>query len=215
MNIVILGPQGSGKGTQAELLAQKFGLFHMESGQMLREMTKTNKRIADMINNGVLVPDEEALGYIEDHLLVHNKSFDNIIFDGYPRTASQYTLLKNWAQGKGHPIIKVLVLSIPEEETIKRLSARRTCEKCGRVYNLITNPPANEDICGECGGKLIQREDDKPETIQKRLAIYHERTMPVIEEAKKDGILAEVDGLRPIQVIFEDLEKIMEGVQNA
>lgn len=214
MNIVILGPQGSGKGTQAELLAQKFGLFHMESGQMLREMTKTNKRIADMINNGVLVPDEEALGYIETHLQEHNKNFDNIIFDGYPRTVSQYTLLKNWAQGKGHPLVKLLVLSIPEEETIKRLSARRTCEKCGRVYNLITNPPKNEGVC-ECGGALVQREDDKPATIQKRLAIYHERTMPIIEEARKDAILAEVDGLRPIQKIFEDLVKIMEGLKNA
>lgn len=203
MNLVILGAQGSGKGTQAQLLAEKFNLFHMESGDMLREMSKTDERIKDMINNGVIVPDEETLGYIENHLNVHHGSFDNIIFDGYPRTVDQYHLLKDWAEKKGHPIEKVLLLKISEDESVKRLSARRTCEKCGRVYNLITNPPKS-DRC-ECGGNLFQRDDDKPDTIKKRLSIYHNNTMPMIEVIKKDGILFETNGERSIEEIFADL----------
>lgn len=203
MNLVILGAQGSGKGTQAQLLAEKFNLFHMESGDMLREMAKTDDRIKDMINNGVIVPDEETLEYIENHLNLHHRSFDNIIFDGYPRTVDQYHLLKDWAIKKGHPIEKVLLLRISEDESVKRLSARRTCEKCGRVYNLITNPPKS-DRC-ECGGNLVQRDDDKPDTIKKRLSIYHNNTMPMIEVIKKDGILFETNGERSIQEIFADL----------
>lgn len=208
MNIVILGPQGSGKGTQAKLLADKLGFFHMESGRMLREVAEKDERIKRMLTRGEIVPDQETLNYMEGYLAKNNLSASGVIFDGYPRNINQYKLLRRWLVSRKSTLDKVIYLAIDESTSIKRLSARRTCVKCGRIYNLITNPPPSSDSC-ECGGDLIQREDDKPEVIRKRLAIFKKDTMPILDQAESDGLLIKIDGERSIEVIFKDiLEKL-------
>lgn len=210
MNILILGPQGSGKGTQAELLSQRFGFIHMESGRFLREIAKTNKRIDEIMMRGDLVPTDETIELIEAHLASRNAFARGVIFDGFPRDREQYFALKEWLSTKGQKPDIALVITITEDETIRRLSARRTCEKCGRVYNIITNPPQNEGVCEDCGGNLVQRKDDEPETIKRRLLTYHARTQPMLEAIRTDGILYEFDGERPIEEIQKDLVKVIE-----
>lgn len=206
MNLIILGPQGSGKGTQAKLIAKKLNLFYFESGDFLRDLAKTDSRINEIINKkGVLLPDQEIFSYVSKYLEKNDPDFKNFILDGYPRSVKQYQYLKDWLQEKGSVIDKAILLNISEKESLKRLSARRICEDCGNLYNLITNPPP-KGVC-ECGGKLIQREDDQPDAIKKRLAEYQKQTMPVIDQFRKEGILLEIDGERPIETIFQDILK--------
>lgn len=206
MNLIILGPQGSGKGTQAKLIAKRLTLFYFEIGDYLRELAETDSRIDEIVNKkGVLLPDEEIFSYVSKYLAKNDSDLKNFIFDGYPRSVKQYQLLKDWLQEKGSVIDKVILLNISEEESLKRLSARRICEDCGNLYNLITKPPP-KGVC-ECGGKLIQREDDQPDAIKKRLAEYQKQTMPVIDQFRKEGILLEIDGERPIKTIHDDILK--------
>jgi adenylate kinase len=210
MNLIILGPQASGKGTQADLLTKELGLFHLESGELLRELAKTNKKIYEYQNvKGELVPDEETLGYIAKHLDEKDAFNKGVIFDGYPRSVRQYNLLKDWLNSKKQKINKAIFVNVSEDTTVERLSARRVCEKCKTVYNLITNPPPLPSRC-ECGGGLVQRDDDRPETIRKRLKVYKELTKPLIDVLRKEGNVIEVNGERDIDVIFTDILKKLE-----
>jgi len=209
MNIIIIGPQGSGKGTQAELIAEHYDLLHIESGEILRDLAKSNKRIDKMVDSGAIVPDKETLKYISNYINERKWGYDNIIFDGYPRKRSQYKLLTSWLEKKGMQIDLVIYLEIDDKEAVRRLSARRVCEKCGEVYNLITKPPKNKLKC-RCGGKLIQRDDDEPRIIQKRLGTFHKRTEPILKLIKKDGTLFKVDGERPIEVIFDEIVSVVD-----
>ncbi len=205
MNIIILGPQGSGKGTQARLLAQKFKLFYLESGEFLREIAKTNKEVDEIINvRGKLLPDEEVFSLIKNYLETKVPGRDGILFDGYPRSITQYELLKEWLMEKGQKVNKVFFLDISEQESIRRLSARRVCDRDGKVWNLITNPPPVPNKCS-CGGNLIQRPDDKPEIIKERLAQYREITEPLVAILEKENLLTKINGERPIEIIFADL----------
>lgn len=206
MNLIILGPQGSGKGTQAKLIAKRLTLFYFEIGDYLRELAETDSRIDEIVNKkGVLLPDEEIFSYVSKYLAKNDSDLKNFILDGYPRSVKQYQLLKDWLQEKGSVIDKAIFLNISEEESLKRLSARRICEDCGNLYDLITNT-SPKGVC-ECGGKLIQREDDQLDTIKKRLAEYQKQTMPVIDQFRKEGILLEIDGERPIETIYDDILK--------
>jgi len=210
MNIIILGPQASGKGTQAKLLSEKLGLFFFESGDFWREKAKSDPRIDEMINKkGELVPDTEVIASTRQYLKEKSPSLNNLLLDGYPRSLKQYQLLVDWLKGEGKKIDLAILLKISDQEAVRRLSARVVCEKCGTVYNLITNPPPGGKC--QCGGNLTQRPDDRPEAIEKRLQIYHATTAPLIEVFKKDGILVEVDGERPIETISDDLLKIVAG----
>lgn len=208
MNLAILGPQGSGKGTQAEKLAQKYGLLHIETGKILREWAKSDHplagKIREMMNSGQLVADD-ILGQVITEHITQEGIKEGIIFDGTPRNLIQYELIDKLLAGFGTKLNKVILLKISVEESIKRMSNRRICPNCGEVYNLISNLPKIEGKCDFCQSILVQREDDKPEIIVKRQAKFNEMTTPVVNKARGEGILEEIDGERPIEIIFEDI----------
>lgn len=209
MNILLLGPQGSGKGTQARLLTEKFNFFYFESGAYLRKIAEKDEWIRKLLSEGKLVPDREMTSYLTAFLDQKNL-YDDIIFDGFPRTLPQYEFLKKWLKEKKVSLDLVLVLKINEKETIRRLSARRLDPVAGKIYNLITDkPPTDVKI-----DKLVQREDDKPEAIEKRLKLYREQTEPLISELQKDSKVVEINGERPINEISGDLEKIVRDFKN-
>ena len=202
MNILFLGPQGSGKGTQARLLAEKHGFFYFDNGSFLRGLAEKNEVVKKTLNEGKLVPVQEMVSYIEA-FFDEKEMWDDIIFDGFPRTVEQYEFFKNWLKEKSVKLDLAFVLNLSEESTVKRLEARRMDPVSGKIYNLVTDkPPKDVDT-----NKLVQRADDKPEAIKKRLAIYREMTMPLIEELKKDVKVVEIDGEQSINKIEERIEK--------
>jgi len=208
MNILILGPQASGKGTQAKAISEKLGLLHVESGELLRQKAKTDEKLRQILNSGALAPNEETVRIVDEFIKSGGRGYDNLMFDGFPRTADQYGLLKSWLQKNGASLNKVIYLEVRDSVSEERISSRRTCKVCGNVYNLVTNPPKNGDRC-DCGGELIQREDDLPETVKKRLGIFHTQTEPILKLAQEDGILIKIDGEKSIaEVTSEILEKI-------
>lgn len=206
MNIILFGPQGSGKGTQARLLCEKFGFAYFESGAYLRKLAETHPEMKAVMDSGKLVPDEEFTSYLTAYL-DQESLYDDIIFDGFPRTVDQYNFLKKWLIQKQVSINLAIVLEISEEETLKRLSSRRQDPVTGRIYNLITDlPPQEVDI-----KTLVQRDDDKPEAIKKRLELYHSRTELLINEIQKDAKVVRVNGEREIDEIQKDLVGIVEA----
>ena len=208
MNVILLGPQGSGKGTQAELLVQKYGLNYVEMGKILRSIAESDNTYAgivkETIDKGELVPDEYVRLIAWDHINKQDKE-KGFWFDGYPRSLEQFEYLEDMLRKFGKKIDWVIYLYISPEESIRRLSARRICEKCGEIFNLVTNPPKNPEICDKCGGKLTQREDDQPGAIKRRLELFNERTKPILEKARQENILMEVNGERPIEQIHEEI----------
>lgn len=204
MILIIIGPPGSGKGTQANVLIERFNLYHFETGKFSRELTQINSRIKKIVEKGELIPEDEMTRYVKESLEENESVLENILFDGYPRFPTQYEDLKTWLGTKNSKIDKVIYLNVSDQEVIRRLSARRICEKCGEVYNLVTNPPKGEN-CDKCKGPLIQRDDDKPDVIRTRLANFHVNTDPMMQLMENDGILIRIDGERPIEVISRDL----------
>jgi len=205
MNILIIGPQGSGKGTQARILVEKFNLYYFESGAYLRKMAETHPELKKLLSEGKLVPDKEFTSYLAAYLDNQNL-YDNILFDGFPRTLSQYEFFKNWLKDKEVSLDLTIVLQISEEETLRRLTARRQDPASGKIYNLVTEPPPTDIDTS----KLIQRDDDKPDAIKKRLELFKEQTEPLITRLKDESEVIEVDGERPVKVIADDLVKLVE-----
>lgn len=206
MNIILFGPQGSGKGTQARLLCDKYGFFYFESGAYLRKLAEKFSNIRKIMNQGKLVPDKEFTSYLTAYL-DEQSLYDDILFDGFPRTLDQFMFLKDWLEDKSVSIDLIVVINIRPDETIRRLSARRMDPKTGEIYNLLTDkPPAGIDETN-----LVQREDDQPEAIKKRLAWYQEKVIPLIEHLKGVTTVVELDGERPIEEIQSDIVKSIES----
>lgn len=209
MNIIIQGPQASGKGTQARLLAEKFGMLHFEMGKILRSIANSDNLHAEVVkktlNSGGLVPDEYVRLIAWDFVSKHHKQ--GIVFEGYPRSLAQYEHLQDMLRKFNKKIDYLISINIPEEESIRRMSDRRTCLRCGRVYSISVD--GQMEKC-ECGGELVLREDDKPEAIKHRLEIYHTQTRPVWEKAKQEGIAFEVDGRPPISEVHESILKCIK-----
>ena len=209
MNIILFGPQGSGKGTQARLLCEKFGFFYFESGAYLRRLGEEHPEIKAIMDAGKLVPDEEFTSYLTAYLDEQNL-YDEILFDGFPRTLEQFNFLKNWLDDQKVSIDLGIVIQISEEETIKRLSSRRMDPETGKIYNLITDkPPADVDV-----DKLVQRDDDHPDAIMKRLGWYKDRVIPLIEHLKSVTKVIEIDGERSVDEIQKDIVDVIESLKN-
>ena len=212
MNIILLGPPGAGKGTQAKKIQEHYKFPHISTGDILRENINNNTSLGlkakSYMSRGELVPDELLITIIKDRLA--KKDCQNgFMLDGYPRTIPQADALQMILTESGEMIDAVLNISVDDEELINRLSGRRMC-KCGASYHILFNPPAQADVCNLCEGKLYQREDDKPETIRNRLNVYKKQTQPLINYYANKKILKTIDGSKDIQQIFEEIKKVLD-----
>ena len=212
MNLIFLGPPGSGKGTQAKLLSERLGMLHLSTGDILREAvregTPLGREAKRYMDEGKLVPDEVVIGIVKEWLL--SKGVERgVIFDGFPRTVAQAEALDRMMKELGQKIDWVIDIDVSEAEVLKRLSGRRTCKNCGAMYHLIFNPPKVDGRCDKCGGELYQRDDDKEETIKSRLKVYKEQTEPLKEYYKKLGIVKGIVGEGGIEEIQK---KILEAI---
>jgi adenylate kinase len=212
--IVLLGPPGAGKGTQAEIISEEFGLIHVSSGDLFRENIKKSTELGKLaqgfITRGELVPDDVTISMVKARL----EQPDNIhgaLLDGFPRTAAQAKALSEMLAGLNEKIESVPYISVPENILIDRLSGRWTCRSGGHVYHSLFNPPKDAGICDADGSELYQRDDDKPETVSNRIQVFTRQTEPLIDYYRKQGLLVEIDGTQPIENVTRDLMKAVEG----
>lgn len=208
MKIILLGPPGSGKGTQADLIARQYKLPHISTGDLFRENikkeTELGKKANEFIRKGNLVPDDITVGMLKKRLEKADckKGF---ILDGFPRTISQATALDKM----GLKVDFVLNITSSDKVIIRRLSGRRTCKKCGAIFHVENKPPKHGGICDECSFPLYQREDDQEKTIKNRLIVYKKQTEPLIKYYSKKGIIKNINGEQEIKRIFEDVKKVL------
>jgi adenylate kinase len=198
-NLVLLGPPGAGKGTQAERLVKDFELPYYATGNILREAveqgTELGRKAKEYMDAGELVPDDLITGVIAERL-DSGEADNGFLLDGFPRTIGQAEMLEDALDKRGRRLTAALLIDAPDEEVVRRLSGRRTCAKNGHVYHVDFDPPKNEGVCDQDGSRLVQRDDDKPETVQKRLGVYHEQTEPLIQWYEERGLLRRFDGTR-------------------
>ena len=211
MNLVLLGPPGSGKGTQAERIAEEFNLKVFSTGNILRQLAKEEtplgRKIKEILRRGELVPEEIMAEILADFLAKEKR--EGILFDGYPRNLEQAKILTSCLEKLGG-VSLAIYLKVRSGVVVQRLGSRRICPNCGAVYNLETKPPKRENVCDSCGSRLVQREDEKPAAIRKRLAVFERETLPVLEFFKKEGNLVTIDGEGSIEEVYEEIKKKIE-----
>jgi adenylate kinase len=212
LNLILLGPPGSGKGTQGEKLQEDHHLPYYATGDILRaavkEGTEVGKQAKEYMDRGDLVPDEVIIGVIGERVQ-SEEAADGFILDGFPRTVPQAEALDEEMNDLGRDITAVILIDVSEEEIIRRLSGRRTCEAEGHVFHVEFNPPKQEGVCDVDGSKLVARDDDKPEVIRNRLEQYESKTKPLVDYYEKKGILQKVDGARPPDEVEERIHAVI------
>ena len=211
MRLIFLGAPGVGKGTQAEHLAAKFGYPKISTGDLLREAVRNKTELGlqakAFMDQGQLVPDRVVIGLVKEKL-ADPAAAKGFLLDGFPRTQEQATELEKMLQEKGHPVDAVVNVRVPREEVVRRLSGRRSCPKCQAVYHVDFAPPGHGGSCDRCDTPLVQRSDDRPETVEARLTVYEEQTAPLIDYYRRRGLLSELDGFGSI----EDVQHRLQGI---
>jgi len=214
MRLVLLGAPGAGKGTQAKMLIEKYRIPQISTGDILRKAvadgTPLGKEAKAIMERGELVPDKIVLGLVEERLK-QDDCKSGYILDGFPRNTAQAEALDKMLNDLQMPLDSALSVDVPKDDLMKRLTGRRTCKSCQQMYNVYYSPSKKEGICDKCGGELFQREDDKEETIKRRLDVYDAQTAPLIEYYKKKGILKSVMGVGRIDEIFSKVCAVLEG----
>lgn len=214
MNMIIMGPPGSGKGTQAARITEVYGIPAISTGDMLREAisagTQMGMEAKAFMDKGELVPDEVVIGIVKERLKADDAQ-NGFLLDGFPRSAVQAESLGEMLAGEGKTLDLVLNVAVPDEEIIRRLSRRRVCPACNAVYHLDHQPPKVAGLCDKCGADVIQRDDDNEATIAHRLEVYRKNSEPLIEYYRKMGLLAEVSGLKAIDEVFGEVRALIEG----
>ncbi len=208
MKIVLLGPPGAGKGTQAEIMVKKLLVPHISTGDMFRAAisngTELGKEAKSYMDKGQLVPDSVTIGIIRDRISMSDCA-EGFLLDGFPRTLPQAEALDQLLLDIGTKLDAVINFSVPVDKLIDRLTGRRMCRSCGNIYHLMYNAPQKENICDACGSELYQRDDDKEATVKNRLNVYEEQTAPLIEYYQQQGILATINGDQPINNVLADM----------
>jgi adenylate kinase len=212
LNLILFGPPGAGKGTQAERLRKDFQLPYIATGDMLREHvkegTELGKKAKEYMDAGDLVPDELILAMARERLQQEDAQ-DGFILDGFPRTRAQAEALEDQLRSLGRRVTAVLLLDVSDEEVVRRLSGRRMCVKGGHNYHVEFDPPKHEGVCDQDGSRLIQRDDDKPEVIENRLRVYHEKTKPVTDYYDEQGLLRRIDGTREPSDVHDHIRAVI------
>lgn len=216
MQLLMMGPPGAGKGTQAAKLVKEFNIPQISTGDMFRaavkEGTELGKQAKACMDEGKLVPDEVTIGIVRERLAKEDCQ-NGFILDGFPRTVAQAEALTKILSDMGKSLTRVLNIHVPSEDLIGRAVGRRICKKCGATYHIKYNAPKVEGVCDECGGELYQRDDDTVETMTNRLNVYVQSTRPLIEYYKAAGVYTKIDGRQPIEKVTEDLVKVLTTVQ--
>lgn len=212
MKIIMLGAPGAGKGTQAKLIGEKYGIPHISTGDIFRANIKNGTALGmeakSYMDQGVLVPDELTVKILLDRVSQED-CVGGYVLDGFPRTIPQAEVLENALTGLNDKVDYVIDVDVPDENIIKRMSGRRACVGCGATYHIEYIKPRTEGICDDCGQELVLRDDDRPETVGKRLDVYHEQTQPLVDFYQKKGILKTVDGTREMNEVFDSIIEIL------
>ncbi len=214
MKIIMLGAPGAGKGTQAKLIAEKYNIPHISTGDIFRanikEGTELGKEAKQYMDKGELVPDELTVRILLDRVAKEDCK-NGYVLDGFPRTIPQAEVLDTEVAKLGDKIDFAIDVDVPDENIIKRMSGRRSCPGCGRTYHIVHIPPKKEGICDDCGKELVLRDDDKPETVKSRLDVYHKQTQPLIDYYSKQNILRTVDGTKDMDDVFTAITAFLEA----
>jgi adenylate kinase len=215
MHIILMGPQGSGKGTQSERVRARLNLGSIATGELFRAAIKggttLGQKIQAIYDRGELVPDDLTVALVEERLdqLGQERSrgsqIDGALYDGFPRTIAQADALSRALGARGEDLTAVIAIDVPRETLIERLAGRRVCSGCGRVYNILFDPPAVDDVCDVCGGQVVQRADDTPDAVAKRLDLYELETAPLVDRYEAQGLVERVDGNRAIADVTESI----------
>lgn len=214
MKIIMLGAPGAGKGTQAKKIAEKYGIPHISTGDIFRANikggTELGMKAKSYMDQGQLVPDDVTIGMLLDRIS-EGDCAGGYVLDGFPRTIPQAESLTAALEKRGERMDFAVDVDVPDEAIVTRMGGRRACLKCGATYHVMFNPPRTEGVCDNCQDALVLRDDDKPETVQKRLTVYHDQTQPLIDYYKKQGILVTVDGTKELNEVFRDIEAVLEA----
>lgn len=212
MNIILLGPPGAGKGTQAKSISKEYKIPHISTGDIFRknisEKTPLGLEAKGYMDNGQLVPDELTINLVKDRL-THDDCVNGFMLDGFPRTVKQAEALDAFLMERHIDIDAALLIDAPKELIVERMTGRRVCSHCGETYHVVNIPPKVEDVCDECGSALVQRKDDNLETVLERLDVYDRQTAPLVEYYKGRGKLKSVDGSKELHEVFEDIRDLL------